>query len=172
MPNLIFKISNYRNEDAIENVVNYIVNSDYIENVGMNGCFLYPGQPLSEGITNSFNAVKNVYYKNDRQLVQHIVVGFDANECIKEYEARVIASQISDYFFQKGFQTFWGVHWGSGDSDSYRHIHMAVNTINGMNGSRFFATFDDRNDLKIRLQSVYPGYTWCHYPSESFYHEY
>ena len=65
MPNIIYKIKNYKNEDAVENLVNYIISSPYYDTCGWKGCFLYPGQNIVEGISNSFHAVKNVYYKND-----------------------------------------------------------------------------------------------------------
>lgn len=170
MPNLIFKVNNYKNEDAVEKVLNYIANSIYIDAIGTNNCFVYNGQPLAEGVVNSFQAVKNVYYKNDGQMLHHIIIGFEDMDRISGYDVECVAIQISDYFLLKGFQTFWGVHWGSDKRDKYWHIHIAVNTINGMTGERYFATYDDRNELKQYLEGVYPEWPWHHYPSESYYH--
>ena len=76
MPNLIFKVKNYRNEDAVETLVNYIMSSVYIECYGSRGCFLIPERCISDCVREAFHAVKNVYYKEDGQLVQHIIVGF------------------------------------------------------------------------------------------------
>ena len=73
MPNLIFKVKNYKNEDVVEKLVDYIISSVYLECYGSRGCFIVPGS-ITECVNNSFNAVKNVYYKTDGQLVQHIIV--------------------------------------------------------------------------------------------------
>ena len=172
MPVLIFKIKNYTNENVIENMVNYIAASPYIECVGMSGCFLYPGQELPEGISNAFNAVKNVYYKNDGQLIQHIIIGLEDIEKVTENDAAIIATRISDYFFVRGYQTFWGLHYGSGGNESYRHIHLVINTINGVTGLRYAPTYENMGDLKKFLEKLYTEYSWSYYTSESFYKEY
>lgn len=169
MPILIFKVKNYRNESAVDNLVSYINDSPYYECKGSNGCFLYPDQCTSENVKNSFNAIKNVYHKNDGQLVQHIIVGLGDLKGITEWDARLIAVRISDYFFLKGFQSFWGVHWGGDNSHGYWHIHLAVNTVNGMTGLRYAATNTNMNDLKEYLMKIFPELFWQYQESESFY---
>lgn len=171
MPVIIFKVKNYKNEDAVENLVNYIMKSSYLESIGNSGCFLYPGQNITEGVVNSFNAVKQVYYKCDGQQVQHIIIGFDDIEGTTEMEAAMIANCASYYFFMNGYQVFWGVHWASDNNGGYRHIHMAVNTVNGMTGRRFSPTNTNKGDMKIYLSKLYPGSSWSFQESESFYHK-
>lgn len=171
MPNLIFKVDNYKNEGVIKNLVNYIMSSAYYEVYGENGCFLNPNQNVAEGISNSFNAVKNVRYKNNGQLVQHIIIGFGDIESVTEYEACEVAARISNYFFLKGYQTFWGGHFGSDTQKSYRHIHMIVNTINGMTGLRYSATYENMSALKEFMKKQYPNYSWNYYESPSHYQE-
>ena len=169
MPNLIFKVKNYKNEDVVEKLVDYIISSVYLECYGSRGCFIVPGS-ITECVNNSFNAVKNVYYKTDGQLVQHIIVGFGDMD-ITEENACMVASAISDYYFMKGYQTFWGTHWGSENNGSYRHIHIALNTVNAMTGERFFPTYDNMGELKTFLEKIFPGIPWTYITNESFYHE-
>lgn len=73
-------------------------------------------------------------------------------------------------FFAERVPNILGRTLGSDKRDKYWHIHMAVNTINGMTGERYFATYDDRNELKQYLEGIYPEWPWHHYPSESYYH--
>lgn len=170
MPNLIFKVGNYNNKDAIERLVNYIMSSAYIERYDSRGCFLIPQWGIIECVRNSFHAVKNVHYKTDGQLVQHIIVGLGDMD-ISEEGTCMIASVISGYYFMNGYQSFWGSHWGSENCDSYRHIHVALNTINAMTGERFFPKYDNMNDLKLFLSHAFPGVPWTYITDGSFYHE-
>lgn len=169
MPNLIFKVKNYRNEEVVETLVDYIMSSVYIECYGSRGCFLIPERCISECVRDAFYAVNNAYYKTDGQLVQHIIVGFgDLN--VAEEQVCIVADAISGYFFAKGYQNFWGSHWGSEGNDSYRHIHMVLNTINGITGERFLATNDNMGELKVFLMSAFPGALWTYQTDESFFH--
>lgn len=171
MPIIIFKVKNYRNEDAIENLVNYIIKSQYLEDIGSDGCFFYQNQNVTEGVLHSFNAVKQVYYKCDGQQVQHVIIGLSDIKEITEAEAAMIAREASHYFIMRGYQVFWGVHFSSDRGYNYRHIHMAVNTVNGMTGLRYSATNTNKNDMKTYLKNIYPEYSWSFQESESFYHE-
>lgn len=169
MPNLIFKVKNYRNEDVVETLVNYIMSSVYIECYGSRGCFLISERCIPDCVRDAFHAVKNVYYKEDGQLVQHIIIGFgDMN--VTEEQTCMVADAISSYFFFKGYQNFWGSHWGSRSNDSYRHIHMVLNTINGITGERFFAMNDNMSELKTFLMAAFPGVPWTYRTEESFFH--
>lgn len=170
MPNLIFKVKNYVNEDAVEMLVDYILSSIYIECYGTRGCFIYPNQNIAEGVRASFHAAKNVYDKANGQLVQHIIVGFGDMD-ISEGQVCTVANVIADYFFIRGYQVFWGSHWGSERSDSYRHIHIALNNVNAMTGERFCASYDSMGKLKDFLIKVFPGIPWTYVTDESFYHK-
>lgn len=170
MPNLIFKIKNYKNEGVVESIVNYVMTSVYIESYGARGCFLLPGENVAECVRNAFQAVKNVYYKTDGQLVQHIIVGFgDMN--ISETAVCAVAGAIADYYFVRGYQVFWGSHFGSDGNDSYRHIHVVLNTVNAMTGEVFWPTYDNMGALKKFLVNLFPEVSWRYVMSESFYYE-
>ena len=169
MPNLIFKVQNYRNEDVVETIVKYIMSSIYIECYGSRGCFLVSERGVAECVRDAFHAVKNVYYKRDGQLVQHIIVGFGDMD-VSEEQVCIVADAISAYFFSRGYQNFWGSHWGSEGNDSYRHVHMVLNTINGMTGERYFATNDNMGEVKRFLMAAFPGVSWTYGTDESFFH--
>lgn len=171
MPNIIFKVKNYKNNDAVENLVNYITTSPYYDTCGWNGCFLYPGQNIAEGISNSFHAVKNVYYKNNGKMVQHIIIGFSETDCITGPEVSSIAGLISLKFFLRGYQNFWGIHFGSDSNESYWHIHIAVNSVNMMNGCKYVPSYEEQKDLRQFLEMYYPDMRWGSMETESFYHE-
>lgn len=159
MPNIIFKVNNYENFDAIENLINYIMTSSYIERCGWSGCFVQERGDIAEGVSNSFWAVKNAFYNTAGQLVQHIIIGFDDMEYITESEACRIAYAVSCFYFHQGYQIFWGTHFGSDNTESYRHIHFALNTINAATGERFFAVRNPES-LKEYLSSNFPQMKW------------
>ncbi len=169
MPNLIFKVKNYRNVDVVETIVDYIRSSVYIEAYGSRGCFPIPERSVSECVRDAFYAVKNAYYKADGQLVQHIIVGFGDVD-VTESQVCMVADAISDYYFFKGYQNFWGSHWGSENNGLYRHIHMVLNTVNGRTGERFLATNDNMGELKTFLMGVFPGVCWTYGTDESFFY--
>jgi len=171
MPNIIFKVKNYKNEDAIENLVRYIITSPYFDICGYKGCFLYPKQDTAEGIANSFRAVKNVHYKNNGQLVQHIIIGFAESDCITGQEVCQIGDLLSCGFYMSGYQNFWGVHFGGDNSDRYWHIHMAVNTVNALTGLRYIPSNENRQKVKVFLERYYPRLRWRDMETESFFHE-
>lgn len=171
MPNLIFKTKNYINKEVVESIVNYVMTSAYIDGYGARGCFLLPGGNVAECVRNAFQAVKNAYYKTDGQLVQHIIVGFgDVN--VSETVVCTIGSLIADFYFMKGYQVFWGSHFGSDGNNSYRHIHVILNTVNAMTGEGFCASHSNMWDLKKFLVNAFPELTWQYITSESFYHEF
>lgn len=170
MPNLIFKVKNYTNEDVVDTLVDYIMSSVYIECYGTRGCFILPNQNIAQNVKASFHAVKNVYDKANGQLVQHIIVGFGDMD-ISEEEVCIVANAISNYFFFQGYQLFWGSHWGSERSVSYRHIHIALNNVNAMTGERFSASYENMGKLKDFLTKAFPNISWSYVTDESFFHK-
>jgi len=169
MSTVIFFIKNYENEDVVHNLVNYIVSSPYIEYVGQAGCFMNVSRDIAEGISNSFMAVKKALYQTGGQLVQHIILGFDSEDWISENAACIIADTVALYYLKQGFQAFWGVHFGSDHSESYLHIHIALNTVNWMNGTRFKVTFETMGMLKEFLNQKFPDLGWqCKVKSSYF----
>jgi len=171
MPNLIFLVDNYVNEDAIRYVANYIVKSDYLDTYGNIGCYIMPGYDIAESVHNAFTAVKGAVNKEDGKLVQHIVVGFGDIPNIGMFDVNIIAHAIACYFGGQGYQVFWGSHYGSDNHESYPHIHVEVNTVNIMTGNRLLVTNDTMNGLKRFLEANYPMFCWSYEPKRSFFKE-
>lgn len=169
MPNLIFKVKNYTNDDVITNIVDYILKSSYLENDGSIGCYLLSGYDVAEMADNAFTAAKNAAGRTGGQLVQHIIVGFGDMERIYESEVCRVANTIANYYGCQGYQVFWGSHYGSDRNDSYRHVHIVLNTINAITGKRFYVTHDNMKALKKFLIQTFPLLYWQYEISESFF---
>jgi hypothetical protein len=162
-------VNNYENEDVIINIVNYIRKSVYCEACGQYGCYLLPGQDIAEGVEMSFNAVKNVYRKTGGQLVQHIIVGFGDMDYISEEDLCYIAANCSLYLYSQGYQVFWGCHYGSDSYNSYRHIHIVINTVNGATGRRYSTSYENMGDLKAFMEKLVPDVPWQYEIKSSYF---
>lgn len=171
MPNLIFLVNNYENSSAIDNVVNYIVKSDYLDSTGNVGCYLLPGMDISECVHNAFISTKKVMGKEDGKLVQHIIVGFGDIPNMYIQDVNRFAHAIACYYAGQGYQVFWGSHFGSDHLDSYPHIHIVVNTINTVTGARFVVTNDTMNELKQFLVKICPTFHWSYEAKPSYFKE-
>lgn len=169
MPNLVFLLGNYQNADVVEKVVNYIIKSPYYEQGGYAGCFIDSTKSISEEISNSFNACKNVHFKNDGKQLQHIVIGFGDLDGISETDACTVANAAAMHFFQNGHQVFWGMHFSSDSQYRYRHIHMVVNTINMATGLRYSESHDNMLEMKNYMKRIFPSLEWRYESKDSCY---
>lgn len=171
MPNIICKVGNYTNKDAIENLINYITGSFYFECWGSTGCYLVSVGDLATQIGFNFRAAQNIHNKTDGRLVQHLIIGFGDLAYTYEKDACTIGNAISFFYGCQGFQCFWGSHFGSDNNDSYRHIHIALNPVNVMTGERFCGGHESMWALKKFLEEHFPMLRWSYEIKGSYYKE-
>lgn len=127
----------YKNEDAVENVIRYIMR---LHNpLLVDGCGVFP---LEEGdIIEQFNYVKDYFNMNYGKRVFHMVISVDFSLRFDEYYLMKLGNLISR-FFGSNRQVVYAVH---NDTDKL-HIHMCVNTISFVNGE--YKEFFDVAEIK------------------------
>ncbi len=155
MPELIYKQGSHRNEDALDNVINYMFDSRYAGVHGGRGIFGYSTQ----GIIEDFEFTKQMYEKDDRKQVTHIIIG-TKNEGLCELDMIERAEAASEFFYDKGFQNVYVIHTGSRSDPRYMHVHMAVNTINYMDGKRLTETYSNSSELYNHMKDTFEDDHW------------
>lgn len=149
LPNLenknagILKIvpSIYTNHNAIENVL------DYIEDHPIhNGCNGIGCSPNAVNAISDFQYTQELYDKTNGKQLRHYIVALKPSYEIDVFGIHNIAYAIGYYFFNQGFQTFYGIHWNNCPEGGY-HIHYAVNHVSCFNGVRYNATKDEKRNL-------------------------
>ena len=116
---------NYKNEDAVSRVIDYICRLNKPEQVGGMGVF-----PLYvEDMVNQFLAVKRIYHKEEGKQVFHIFISFEKSLGFTVDEVMEMGYEIAAYW---GYdrQVIFAVH----DDTQNIHIHMAINTVAYTNG--------------------------------------
>jgi len=114
----------------------------------------------TETVIMGFQTIKALYDKDDRKQVAHIIIGAAEKENMTVEEMLKIAECASEYFYKKGFQNYYVLHFGSDFNPGYLHIHMAVNTVNGYNGKRLYENYSSSYDLKGSLALQFNEYPW------------
>ena len=133
---IINKLGEHRNEDALLNLLSYMTSSPFYTRGNCRGC-------MSNSIRDiiiAFEFTKEMYKKTDRKQVSHMIIGTENDEVTAE-GLIVIAEATLAYFYNQGFQCFYVIHSGSNEKFDYWHIHIAINTINFMNGKRLYETY-------------------------------
>lgn len=156
MPIIVNKIGEYRNQGAVENLIEYMSGSPFARSLGGRGITSSVPRQAAE----DFAFVKNMYDKNNRKQISHIIIGTQEKENIIELELFGIALSAAEYLYQKGFQSYFVIHCGSYENPDYLHLHLAVNTINYINGTRYYETFSNSSELKNALEGIYKQYRW------------
>lgn len=147
--------SYYKNTDAVENVIRYILRERYCE-TRRPDLISYGGAGIdinasAATIINQFLAIQNLYKIDERggRRLVHEVYSFSDEEfkMLGENYALVdyVAREISAYFYAQGFQIVYAIH---NESGKRVHIHFVMNTINFRTGKKFVSRGED---FKYRL---------------------
>ena len=156
MPVIVNKLGEHRNEDAVQFLIHYMALSGYAQYSGGRGIIsVGPTQVVQD-----FAFVKGMYGKGDRKQVSHIIIGTGEQEMITGADLMGFGEYIAEYLYQKGFQSFYVVHSGSAENPTYHHLHLAVNTINYLNGTRYYETYGNASDIKNAMQKQFQQYGW------------
>lgn len=139
MESILVKIASgeYENNDAVENVIRYVLRLDNSNLVGGCGVFL----ATTEEIIQQFYSVKKFYRVMDKKQVMHFVFSPNPQYLIPEIVLKKLGYMLAGYF-QNDRQVVFAVH---NDTD-HLHIHMAVNTVAYTNGA--YKAYWDLDELK------------------------
>lgn len=132
-----FPKGNYKNDNAVENVVRYILRLGNRNLAGGYGVLVNDLQSIIE----QFYQVKQVYGKMDGKQIIHIVFSVEKTLYLKPEQVKDLGYMLAEYFGNER-QVVFAVH----DDTDQLHIHMGVNTIAYTNGA--YQGFFEIEDLK------------------------
>lgn len=160
---------NYKNNNALENVLRYIwrirereTRDNELLGYGGYGIPLYVDKVAT--IT-AFLKVQDMYNINSRggRRMNHEVLNFSVKEMEElNYDINVldsIAKECAEVYFKTGFQVAYAIHYDPG-KNSY-HIHFAINAINYVNRKKFHRSLEDRayrENSFNEIINLYKGY--------------
>lgn len=133
--------SSYTNYDAIENVLNYIEDHPI-----HNGCNGIGCSSDADNAIFDFQYTQELYNKTGGKQLRHYIIALKPSCEIDVYGIHNIAYSIGYYFFNQGFQTFYGIHRNNCPEGGY-HIHFAINHVSCFDGVRYNATKDEKRNL-------------------------
>lgn len=129
---IIKNIANgYYSTEAVENVINYILNSDFLDSYGGYGVMLTD----NNSIINNFLLTQKGFCKENGARIHHICISFDRNSLLSG-DIYDIAQEFSQYIGQD-FQNIFGVHRESNSNSDNQHIHFAINSVSYTDGHKF-----------------------------------
>lgn len=158
MPAVIVIENPYSNEDAIDRLVCYILNPYKAP-----GYYIF-GHAVNlmniDSVITSFKLIKNIYEKTDGRQVRHIIVSFADYEGVTCDDAYWIQSAAVDYYRQLGYQAVSAIHVPMKEDDKI-HFHMAINTVNLNDGSKYSGTYTQSQELFNHLKGLgEDGLSW------------
>ncbi|SEW20107.1 relaxase/mobilization nuclease domain-containing protein [[Clostridium] fimetarium] len=157
MANLIAITDGYKNEDAVYIVLNYMW-SPYCDNDLSYRGNIYSYNPYI--VANQYMAVQKVFMQERGKRICHMVIGFENKEINYDEEVLDVMKLVIDYFKDR-FQVFAVIHNGSKHRvDEYLHIHITVNTVSYVDGSRLYDSGEMYYKLKEYLESC-SKYNWA-----------
>jgi len=135
MANIIALTRGYQNEDAIDNVIDYMAGSVFGRDELTQQANIYT---FNQGtIINMFKSVQKANLSEAGKRICHIVIGFGKLEIDEPGIVEVMKIAID--YFQNEYLVFGAVHEGSqARMDEYLHIHLAVNTVSHIDGRRLY----------------------------------
>lgn len=152
----------YKNPDAIEKVIRYISRTRWNEDrkkdlVCIGGAGIDINAPVEIIIQQLMDIQKfyNINSRKGRRLV-HLVYSFSDEDFYalnRNYAlVNLVARYISAYFFNRGFQVFYGIH---DDEQKHVHIHFAISSINYINGKKYHAAGESFKEMIRIFDSIY-----------------
>lgn len=138
----------YKDLNAKENVVNYILRADKSPD-GCNGYFLIdPTNPAK-----SMNKVAENFGKSNGVQLRHFVMTFSPDEMSDVDVVNQIARKITNYVGEE-FQTVYAVH----TDKAHLHIHLVFNSVSYLDGHRYYGKKREFNAFKTKLKKIVKEY--------------
>ncbi|QSX04804.1 relaxase/mobilization nuclease domain-containing protein [Sedimentibacter sp. zth1] len=133
MAKIIVNSGEYNNDDAIENVINYDINSSYTNQnlVGSNNVLDID----VESMVDTMKMTQICFNKTTGRQIHHIELGFK-EESISSYEAYSYTKKISEFIGQT-HQNVFAIHKRTYNKKNYVHAHIAINPIGFRDGAVF-----------------------------------
>lgn len=125
--------SEYRDENAIRDVLNYAINSPYRQDYR---CYGIINIPESEYAINGFEYIQKRFNYADGVHLHHIVISPQEDE-LDVIGISDLAKLVTDYFEMLNVQCIVAEHYGSSTNAYHPHLHVIINHIK-LDGKRFY----------------------------------
>ena len=125
-PQSRYKYNDYRNEDAVKNLINYVYHNAVVQipkGERIYGAIGTIGRSREE-VINSFMLVKKIYGKEYGVQVKHIIVSFGEKRDIPYNKMKKFIEKLIR-FFSRDYMVAYGVHY----TPNNYHLHMAINSV-------------------------------------------
>ena len=139
----------YKDDNAICDVLNYILNINKTPHNYIGFCSLDPMCNLAEQMMTT----SEFFNKSSGVRLRHWIVSFSPKEINKASVVNEIASKISSYI-GANFQTVYAVH----EDKTHLHFHLVHNAVSYVDGHRFYGTRADFYAFENFLKSVCAEY--------------
>ena len=147
------KKNNYRNSDAVKNVVNYILNEKKTPDgiIGAKGVLAINKKSIIEDMLK----VQHHYRKCNGKRAVHFWLSFSNKEAcvLAKLEYLKIGYAIMDFF--EGYQAVFALHQNTGNP----HIHFCINPVNYYTGRKIHWQKKDtaylKENIKFIMRTIY-----------------
>jgi len=141
MPTVKILNEPYDNEDAMENLINYICRSGHIGGTGLDPEYALMGMSL----------VKRLWHKTHGRQVRHFILSFADHEDLTYDELMSVGYAVASYYADR-FQIVFGLHFDTG----HTHIHFCMNTVGFTDGVMYSGSFADFSAFQAHIQRILP----------------
>lgn len=125
--------SEYRDENAIRDVINYAVDSQYRQDYR---CYGIINIPETEYAVNAFEYIQKRYGYTEGVRLHHIVISPQEKE-LDMVDTSDLAKLVTDYFEMVDVQCIVAEHYGSAKNIYHPHLHVIINHIK-LGGKKFY----------------------------------
>lgn len=150
MPKIKFPKGQYSNAKAIENLINYIFNTNKTPNKIVGSTGVYPIE--RKRLIKEFIEVQTKYRNCKGRKIIHFIITFSEEESkrLEILDYQKIGYAVADYFDKQKHQVAFALH----ENKPNLHIHFAVNPVNYMSGKKYRLQYKENNILKELLNQL------------------
>ena len=134
----------YRNEEAKENVINYILRPDKVLTGYFGGAFVNPDMPAE-----SMQIISEKFGKSDGVQLRHLIVSFAPTELNDVSIVNEIAC-FTAQFIGAEYQTVFAVH----EDRAHLHFHVVFNAVSYIDGHRYKGSREEYYNLYNALTAI------------------
>lgn len=119
-------------------------------------------------VIDSMRLVKKIYGKETGKQLHHVIISIyrhkytennqesDKKDITESVCRDLIGMELCEYIYNLGFQNVYFVH----DDSEYIHLHILVNSVNYMNGSKLTNLYSFKNNIEQYLKKRYKIMQW------------
>ena len=138
----------YHDDQAIEDVMNYILREDKVREGYMGGFAVNPSM-----VEDQFEMIAEVFGKNYGVRLRHMILSFSPSEEIDLHDAKNIAYRVASYY-GNDYQIVWACHTDA----RCLHVHMVMNTVSYQTGMKYDGSKADYYGFERHINTVLQPY--------------